>query len=254
MQNEQIIGTEIGYGFRSSFLSANVNLYRTSWADRFESVSAVFNAETPEEIRGNANLYGITQVHTGLEIDANAKVTDKLTLTGMFSLGNWEYKDNVEASFFDNNQNPIPDENGNPEVATLLLDGVKVGDAPQLTASLGARYEILNNLTVDGNYRFVDKLYAAFDATAASSADFAVLELPSFGLVDAGASYRLNLGNSSVNFRVNMNNVFDTMYISESDTNILASPGDATYDGINVDNRVYFGFGRTWNAGLTYNF
>ena len=254
LQNEQIIGTEIGYGFRSSFLSANVNLYRTSWADRFESVSAVFNAETPEEIRGNANLYGITQVHTGLEIDANAKVTDKLTLTGMFSLGNWEYKDNVEASFFDNSQNPIPDENGNPEVATLLLDGVKVGDAPQLTASLGARYEILNNLTVDGNYRFVDKLYAAFDATAASSADFAVLELPSFGLVDAGASYRLNLGNSSVNFRVNMNNVFDTMYISESDTNILASPGDATYDGINVDNRVYFGFGRTWNAGLTYNF
>ena len=255
LKNETVIGTEIGYGFRSTFLSANVNLYRTSWADRFESVGANFNVGTDAELRGNANLYGIKQVHTGLEIDANAKVTDKFTLTGMFSVGNWEYKDNVEAAFFDDNQNPIPDENGNPETATLLLDGVKVGDAPQLTASLGARYEILNNLSVDGNYRYVDNLYADFDATAASSPTFAVLELPSYGLVDLGASYKWNIGeNNSLNFRVNMNNVFDTMYISESETNINTSPTSVTYDGIDVRNRVYFGFGRTWSGGVTYRF
>ncbi len=173
----------------------------------------------------------------------------------MMSIGNWEYKDDVEANYFDNNQTPILDENGNPQTAILALDGVKVGDAAQFTASLGGEYDFLNGLKLDANYRFVDKLYADFDPTDALDADnFEALELPSFGLADAGASYRLNLGNSSVNFRVNVNNVFDTMYISEADTNILASSGDATYDGINVNNRVYFGFGRTWNAGLTYNF
>lgn len=44
------------------------------------------------------------------------------------------------------------------------------------------------------------------------------------------------------------------MYISEADTNLLAGAGDETYDGVNVNNRVYFGFGRTWNAGVTFNF
>ncbi|MBI6120758.1 TonB-dependent receptor [Salegentibacter maritimus] len=257
LQNEQIIGTEIGYGFRSSLFSANVNIYRTSWADRFEDVGAVFNAETPQEIRGRANLYGITQVHTGLEIDFTGRVSDKLRFKGMFSVGNWEYEGDVEATYFDNDQEPILDENGNPQTATLALDGVKVGDAPQLTASFGADYEIIEGLGIDANYRYIDNLYADFDATDALGDDnFKALKLPSYGLVDAGASFRLPIGkdNNSLNFRLNVNNVFDTMYISEADTNLLAGAGDETYNGVNVNNRVYFGFGRTWNAGITFNF
>ncbi len=257
LQNEQVIGTEIGYGFRSSFFSANVNLYRTSWADRFESDGAVFNAETPQEIRGTANLYGITQIHTGLEIDFTGRISDKLGFNGMMSIGNWEYDGDVEATYFDNDQSPILDENGNPQTATLALDGVKVGDAPQFTASIGADYEIIEGLGVDANYRYVDNLYADFDATdALGEENFEALKLPSFGLVDAGASFRLPIGqnNNNLNFRVNVNNVFDTMYISEADTNLLAGAGDETYNGVNVNNRVYFGFGRTWNAGVTFNF
>lgn len=255
LQNEQVIGTEIGYGFRSSFLSANLNLYRTSWADRFESVSAVFNADTSTEIRGNANLYGITQVHTGIEFDFTARVSNKVNFRGMMSIGNWEYKDDVEADYFDNDQNPILDENGNPQSALLALDGVKVGDAAQFTASIGGDFEIVKGLKVDANYRYVDNLYADFDATSAlGTPEFEALKLPSFGLVDAGASFSLPIGDDSLNFRVNVNNVFDKTYISEADTNILANPGDATYDGINVNNRVYFGFGTTWNAGVTYKF
>lgn len=257
LQNEQVIGTEIGYGFRSSFFSANVNLYRTSWADRFESTGAVFNAETPQEVRGTANLYGITQVHTGFELDFTGRISDKLRYNGMMSIGNWEYQDDVETAYFDNDQSPILDENGNPQTATLALDGVKVGDAAQFTASLGADYTIIKGLRVDANYRYVDNLYADFDATdALGEENFEALKLPSFGLVDAGASFRLPIGqnNNNLNFRVNVNNVFDTMYISEADTNLLAGAGDETYQGINVNNRVYFGFGRTWNAGVTFNF
>lgn len=37
--NEKILGLEAGYGFRSNYFNANVNLYRTSWKDRFESRS-----------------------------------------------------------------------------------------------------------------------------------------------------------------------------------------------------------------------
>jgi len=47
------------------------------------------------------------------------------------------------------------------------------------------------------------------------------------------------------------------VYIAESNTNIHAAE-DATEDqlwnGIDKSNFVWFGFGRTWNASLKFNF
>ena len=76
------------------------------------------------------------------------------------------------------------------------------------------------------------------------------VKLPSYGLADAGAT--LYLGKFSA--RVNINNVFDTVYIAESETNIHATAGSETWNGIDVANSVWFGFGRTWNASLKYRF
>ena len=251
LTNEKIVGVELGYGYRSSNFRANVNLYRTSWKDRFESVSATFNAGEPNEIRGAANLLGITQVHSGAEFDARLQVTDRFALTGMMSIGNWEYQGDVSATFFDNDQAPIVID-GQAQQEILPLDGVKVGDAAQFTAYIGADVGIVENLNFDAGYRFADNLYADFDATDVN--EEGSLKLPSFGLADAGISYGLPLGDKLLSFRVNVNNVFDTTYIAESDTNNFVQPGDATYDGINVSNRVFFGFGRTWNASVRFNF
>lgn len=252
LTNEKITGFELGYGYRSSTFRANVNLYRTSWKDRFDNVTATFNFGEPDEVRGTANLLGITQIHSGLEIDGRFQASDKLAFTGMISIGNWEYKDNISATFFDNDQSPILDENGDPLTETLELDGVKVGDAAQFTAFIGADYNILDNLGVDFGYRFADNLYADFDATDID--ENGALKLPSFGLADAGISYGLPIGDSRLSFRLNVNNVFDTTYIAESDTNNFVEAGDENYDGINVSNRVFFGFGRTWNASVRFNF
>ena len=251
LTNEKIIGFELGYGYRSSMLRANVNLYRTSWADRFESVGATFNAGEEDEIRGNANLLGIEQVHTGVEFDAVFTPVERLSFTGMLSVGNWEYKDDVSATFFDANQNPIVVD-GQPQQTLLPLEGVKVGDAAQMTAALGVDYGILENLSVDATYRYADNLYADFDATDVT--EQGALKLPSFGLMDAGLSFSLPFLENTMNIRLNVNNVFDEVYIAESDTNIFAEPGDDTYDGISTSNRVFFGFGRTWNASVRFNF
>jgi len=253
LKNEEVFGVELGYGFRSQYFNANVNLYRTSWADRFETTSATFFEDTPEEIRGTANLQGITQVHQGIEFDFYGRVGNKFSWNAMLSVGDWEYKGNVDANFFDDSQNPIQ----GAEQGTLNLDGVKVGNAAQFTASLGADYEIINNLKVDATYRFADNLYASYDATdALDNPDFEVFELPSFGLLDLGVSYGVNLGDNKLGFRVNMNNVTDNIYISESNTNILEGEraSDVSYDGVNTRNNVFFGWGRTWNASVSYKF
>ena len=253
LKNEQVFGLELGYGFRSQFFNANVNLYRTSWADRFETVNSTFFRGTPEEIRGTANLQGITQVHQGVEFDFYGRVTNKFSWNAMLSVGNWEYKDDVQANFFDSSQQPIP----GVEPGVLNLDGVKVGNAAQLTASVGADYTIIDDLKVDATYRYADHLYASYSAPdALNNANFDVFELPSYGLLDLGLSYGLDLGNNRLGFRLNVNNVTDNIYISESNTNILpgAREGDTTYDGVNTRNNVFFGYGRTWNAAVSFKF
>jgi outer membrane receptor protein involved in Fe transport len=76
-------------------------------------------------------------------------------------------------------------------------------------------------------------------------------------LMDAGFSYKMLVGkksDNSVQFRVNVNNVLDEVYISESRTNNFTTPTSKNYNGVNVTNQVYFGFGRTWNFSLRYNF
>ena len=65
---------------------------------------------------------------------------------------------------------------------------------------------------------------------------------------------------------MNVNNVLDETYIAESRTNIFAddfvsgtsgptyASAGKTYDGLANTNQVYFGFGRTWNFSLRYDF
>ncbi|MDZ7691490.1 MAG: TonB-dependent receptor [Balneolaceae bacterium] len=134
---------------------------------------------------------------------------------------------------------------------------MKIGDAAQFTAFIGADYTIIENLSVDAGYRHVDNLYADYSITDdafANQDNPGALELPSFGLVDFGTTYRFDLFGQTASVRVNVNNLFDTTYIAESNTNIHAASGDATWNGIDKRNSVWFGFGRTWNASLKYEF
>jgi outer membrane cobalamin receptor len=260
LTNEKVLGFEAGYGFRSSKLNLNLNLYSTEWKDRYQRA----NDASSTNVGGYFDFTGITEVHSGIELEMTAKPSDKLNINAMVSVGNWVYKGNVTSNRYDANNEQIG------TGSTLYLDKVKVGDAAQNTASLGVKYFVANNFSVDANYRVVDKLYASIDAAKFSSAtNKGSLELPSYGLADAGISYKMLLGNDkskSLNFRLNINNVFDEVYIAESRTNIFASDfvsgtsgptyasAGRTYNGVATANQVFFGFGRTWNFTMRYNF
>ncbi|MBE8727370.1 TonB-dependent receptor [Flavobacterium hungaricum] len=252
LTNEKIFGIEAGYGLRTSKFTANLNLYRTSWKDRYQRQ----NDGAADNPGGYFDFAGITEIHSGIEFDATAKLLDKLTLTGMFSIGDWKYEGTSTSNRYDSGNNPI----GGGTPITLYLDGVRVGDAAQTTAAVGAVYEILPRFTVDANYNYNDKLYAAISpGNFTSATNRGSLQLPSYGTADAGLSYKWLVGknkDNSVGFRLNVNNVFDYTYIAEAKTNIFAAdvPTVPTYKGIATTNQVYFGFGRTWNFALRYDF
>ncbi|CAL2090463.1 TonB-dependent receptor [Tenacibaculum sp. 190524A02b] len=266
LTNEKILGVEFGYGFRHENYNVNLNLYRTSWKDRFLNSTATFNEGTAQEVRGTANLSGVEQVHMGVELDATAKFGN-LTVSLMGSIASYEYGADVTATYFDENNAPIL-VGGVQQENTLYLDGKKVGDAPQTTFRLGFDYEIIEGLKFDISNFFVGDLYGggidpeafgaqnnAPDAVKLAAKERQTIKLPGYSLIDAGLSYKFRFKNdSSVGLRFNVSNLTDELYISESDTNREANPGDTTWRGINTRNRVFFGLGRTWNLGVNYTF
>ena len=245
LENEQITSFEFGYGYQSNKLVLNANVYATTWGNRWntQSVDVVVNDSTIVE--GVAQFRDVDVQHNGIEIEAKHYTTDRLTLTGMLSLGDWRYTKNFDATIFDDSQNELG-------TATLYTKGAKVGDAAQITGLLGVDYRFNRTFNVDLNARYVDGLYADYSINSdfLSPDNAGALELPSYALVDLGVTARFG----NFQFRTNVNNLFDTVYIAESNTNIHATDGSDTWNGVDTRNFVWFGFGRTWNASLKYNF
>ena len=245
LENEKVSSVEVGYGFRSSIFNANVNLYNTVWDDIFKRVSY-----RPASLTYYANVLGLKEVHRGVEVDFNVKPTEWITVNGMFSAGDWFYDSDVDATFIDDATNQIVGE------GKLLIKDLKVGDAAQLTWALGADVKATENLKLDATYRYADNLYSGFDPGNNYNKNTPAVKLPSFGLLDLGLtlSTKTNVG-KSLSFRLNVNNVLDETYISDMRTNTAADANEANnWNGLNKKNQVYFGFGRTWNASISYKF
>jgi outer membrane cobalamin receptor len=247
--NEGVLGLEAGYGFRSPYLDVDVNAYYTQWSDRQIRQSGDFDGD------GNyddvALFENVAENHTGVELEFTARPVRNLNIRGFASIGSWTYAGDVEAFIYDEDRNPIGGED-----QTLYLDGVQVGDAAQTSFGLLGSYRIIRGLSVDLDYRFYDRLYAAIDPESFDAEDNdGSLELPSYGIMDGGVSYKLYLkGQQRLEFRFNANNILNKQYISQSDTNIHPEAGEPEWEGVNMNNRVYFGNGFTWNVSIAYRF
>lgn len=289
LTNEKIASAELGYGFRSRIFNANVNLYYTSWKDRYQRFSNLPNIPNPAGGNYNrpfANMTGIQEIHMGVEFEGTLKVTDYLSFNGMFSLGDWYYKGNPMGTLYDENGTPITF-NGNTEV-TFALDKVKVSDAAQTTVSLGFTVKPVKELSVFGNWNYYDRYYGLInfadvyvrpDGTTTNNGRKGALEYPSYNLFDVGLSYAFNVGRGQkLVLTGNVYNLFDTTYISDgkssnhikeladfkTPTNTDAQAQAAYnayinnplnfYKGLDTSNTVYFGFGRTWSASIAFKF
>jgi len=247
--NEGVFGLEAGYGYRSEFIDVDLNAYYTSWTDRQIRQTGDYNDDGEDD---DVALYeNVAETHSGIELELEVKPIRALSIRGFASIGSWNYAGDVVARIWDVDRNPI---GGGEEI--LYLDGVKVGDAAQTSFGLLGTYKILKGLSVDVDYRYYDGLYAAIDPESFNEEDHdGSLELPSFGLLDAGVSYNIYFKERrSLRFRFNANNLLNTQFISQSDTNIHPESGEPEWNGVNMNNEVYFGNGFTWNLSVAYKF
>lgn len=239
-KNQKVVSTEIGYGYRSSKLRANVNIYRTHWQDK------PFTQSFFDRVSGEtyfANILGVDALHQGIELDFTYKPTEELTITGMASIGDWNWDSNVSGVFiYDDQQNPV-----NPDdPISLYLKDIPVGGAAQNTFALGGNYEAFKGTTLRVNWTYADRLYSEFDPLGVSSGDeYQPWEVPSYGLVDLGITHKFDFGPFDARLNGNVNNLLDTEYVG------FAFDGS----GSNAETAsVWYGFGRTYTVGLKLNF
>ena len=234
--------------------AANLNLYRTTWNDRH--IRKDFQWD-----RGNQyfiELFGVDEIHQGVELDASYRVNNYLKFVGMFSAGDWTYQGDAQANTFLSADNTEYILTGKTTPSfDVDLSKLKVGESAHMTANLGVDITPFENFNIDLSWHYVDNLYAKLDISAlVKNPNLTSLKLPAYHLFDGGISYKYPFGKTqSITLLANVNNLLDTTYIAESDTNNLVNGGTtATYKGIDVSNLVFFGFGRTWNVGLKYQF
>jgi outer membrane receptor protein involved in Fe transport len=180
-----------------------------------------------------------------------------LEITGMVSLGDWNWQNNASGYLYDSQGQPV-DAKGN--VVAMLspqqgkvnvnLQGIHVGNSAQTTAAVGFNYQLLKGfrLGLDGN--FYGRNYSYFSLSSVSSSlgtsDFSQpWQIPDATIFDLNASYRFKIATFEAILVGNIENLLDTEYIT-----------DAT-DGTNHDwqtSPVFYGFGRTFSTSLKIKF
>ena len=244
---EKIFGLEAGYKFSSNNFAANLNVYRTSWKDR-ATTSIVREGETlPNGVVLTQEAFRNTlqnQLHSGVELDFSYDISRSFRLKGFASVGDWGFDGTLNSQFFDEDRNLLYEEAGTD------VDGVKVGGAAQTSFGLGADIKVAEKLRLDIDYNQYSRLHSNIGAGNTA------LELPSFGLLDLGASYNFNLeGGQLLTLRANVYNALGKEYISRATSAIEASTSESeNWNGVNRSNFVTFGKTTTWNVSAKYSF
>ncbi|WP_456463584.1 TonB-dependent receptor [Lutibacter sp.] len=234
-ENEKIFSAELGYGFRGEKFAANINVYRTQWNDR----TLTRGFQNPDGTFGTANILGVNALHQGIEIDFTYRVPN-LTLTGMLSLGDWTWANDLEnIQIFDEEQNLV-------NTVNMFIDGLKVSDAAQTTAALGLDYKLMEktHFTIDFNY--YDDLYARYDPNDRGTPNAPqAWKAPAYTTFDMSLRYGFKIGDLDTTLIGRMNNVFDTQYIADA----TDGAGSVAQTAL-----VWYGFGRTFNISAKIRF
>ena len=257
-ENERIEAFEVGYNFKSSKFSANVNTYFTNWQNKpLDSPPTVAIPDasgeiTPESERIPVNIPGIDAIHAGIEIDFVVKPHKMITIEGLASIADWRWNSAETANII------LPNFTDTYE---FDAKGVKVGDAAQLQFGGLVRIEPIKGLYFKLRGTYFGKNFSNFqpedlqpnEDPALSTARRQSWEMPAYTLFNAHAGYNFILGKSRCGVRFNVLNALDAVYISDARNNDrFNSVPSSDFDAKSAS--VHFGQGRRWTASFQVSF
>ena len=244
LANEKITAFELGYGFKSRKFTAKLNAYYTTWQDKWAKGSYRDTSGAAHTIY----FQGISETHTGVELEMKYKVTKRLELGGFASFGNWFYTDDVDFDVFDDNRNKVG-------TYHAYIKDLKVADAPQTQYGILGRWSVGQHIVLGADYVINQDLYARFDPERRTDPNDREqsYKLPSFGILNAMFKYKFHLGNLDSYFQINAFNLTDELYAMEGwDNATKDSNGNYTHSQENF--MGFWGFRRNFNFTLKIMF
>jgi iron complex outermembrane receptor protein len=247
---EKLFSYELGYGYRSSDFTANVNLYRSTYRDRSVTPKVTIDPGTGAQL--TTNLSGLNELHQGVEIDAKYRPVKEVQIRGMLSIGDWHYISNAGPAQV-TSDNPTVVQNSTQ--AELIIKGLKVGDAAQTTASLGLDVNILPKVKVGTVYNYYARYTAYYNPANITHDGYQAYQVPNYSLFDLNGVFRFTIAGLDGSFIANVNNLFDTKYIGDAyDQAGNASGKPEFYQNTASTIGVFYGIGRTYTTTLRIKF
>ncbi len=244
-ENEKVYAVELGYGFKSSIFSANLNAYYTVWdnkpLDRLPVVNEIEGEEDSPRIP--VNISGVAALHQGVELDFAFRLNKKLTIEGLASIGDWIWNSDAVALL--------------PNGGTYQFDatGVHVGDAAQTQFGGMFRVEPIKGLYFKLRGTYFGNNYASFDPETLQddNARRESWKMPNYYLFDYHMGYSRKIRGMNVSLRFNVLNILDAKYISDARNNdTFVESFDGGFNARSAS--AHFGQGRRWNTSLTVSF
>ena len=264
VKNERNILGEAGWRYVWDRGGLELTAYAAYWKNK-SMMSNPYKQEDAYDTR--YMVTGLDAFHYGVEAEVFHRLTDWLKLSAFASVGDWRWKNDVQAIIYDDYTRL---EIGRVNVYS---DGLPVGDAPQTQIGAVMDVDIPTGFHLSVDWQFNDRMYADFDPVSRTDpSDRAPsYRIPSYHLLGATLSWSrqtslptaggCRLGrNSSVHANgadspctrnlgltlfVTGNNLLDTVFIERGKDG--ASHDLETFRG-------FWGFGRTFSFGMRLSF
>jgi iron complex outermembrane receptor protein len=227
---------ELGYGLKYNKFHSTINAYYTTWDNQPQ--------RTVTDLDGNVyNINGINVAYKGVEFEGAYKPIKQIELEGLFSFGDWKYVSGGIISI-------VSEDGALVDEINYDANGVHVGDAAQTQIGGAVRFMPIKGLYIKPRYTYFDRYYANFLATDLQDNNKGKesWKVPGYGLFDFNAGYEMSFGVFRLNIYGTVNNVLNTLYISDAQNNGAAGNFDAT------SATVFFGVGRTFVVGTKLTF
>lgn len=248
LENEIVLGSEMGLKYSSRRFSTELNGYYTNWNNR--PLNSLPSYATDDGEVFSYNINGLRAVHLGGEFKAIYKMKNGLSIQTAIALGDWRWKSAANAAVFDDNGD---------SVATVRFDAtdVHVGDAAQNQFVLNLKYapkKFLKGLYVSFEAIYFAKHFADFEPTALKEGFERTesFQTPNYSMINTSAGYNFLVNKQRVKVFLNIRNLTDALFISDANHRLNRNDIAATFNPKNVE--VFVSPGRRITGGISLTF
>ena len=238
LKNEQVKTVEAGYRFESPEWMINLNGYSTLWSN--VSLLTDEYVQLESNLQTRALINGLNAAHQGIELELKANPVRNLKLGAFLMLGDFRWKNNVEATLFNNDNVAV-------DTVHVFAKNIYVGGTAQQQFGLNVEFRLLNFFNIRAEWVYLNKIFALFSPVSRTDPNDTQqpFKIPGYSVVNAYISVPFHISKMPVLLQINGYNILNNDYIEWGE--------DST--GHNMESfRGFWSFGRNFDFMIRFYF